>query len=318
MSKKWIAVCAAALSFAACDEPKPVVKPVLPSKVVRAGVEPGEPTIVALKPTLSFDAGLSPAQAVDTLAMAHDAPHVDHLGRARKLEADADRGGALSEARRALFTNPADEEAVEFIAKISRRMGKFTLSAQAWERLATFRPDDATPSIQQARALYQAKDFTGMIVAAREAISRDAENAEGHHLVGLGQLGRGELTGAMTSFERAVEISPDHGFALNNLGLTYLRANENEKAVDVLDRASAHLPQVAYVQNNFGVALERVGRRDEAKAAYQHAMDLSPKYVKARINALRVAKVQVIDFDEAEEETQEPPSEEPHPLGNPE
>jgi hypothetical protein len=38
------------------------------------------------------------------------------------------------------------------------------------------------------------------------------------------------------------------------------------------------------------VALERVGRHDEAKQAYLTATTLSPKYVKARVNATRVAK----------------------------
>jgi predicted RNA polymerase sigma factor len=61
--------------------------------------------------------------------------------------------------------------------------------------------------------------------------------------------------------------------------------------VEVLERAAELLPHVAYVHNNLGVALERVGRGDEAKTAYQRAMDLSPKYVKARLNAARVAKV---------------------------
>lgn len=284
--------------------------PVVPSRVV------GRPLVQSDMPQLSmrFDAGnpVTPVPALDALALSHDTPLVDHLARARVLEIDGDVSGALAEAQRALFTTPSDEEAVERIARLARRLGKATLSAQAWERLATVRPTDATPSIQQARALFQAKDYAGMVRAGREAISRDAENAEANHLVGLGQLSQGELSGAMSSFERAIEISPDHGYALNNLGLTYLRANENAKAVEVLARASELLPQVAYVQNNYGVALERLGRGDEAKAAYQHAMGLSPKYVKARINAARVAKVQV-DPDALDDGTQNL-SDLPHPL----
>lgn len=289
MSKKWIAVCAAAISFAACDDsPKPGTKtpPVIVSKTPI-------PAPVAMKRAV-IDAGAPESVAeVDALALPHETPLVDHLTRARALEQDDDLNGALIEARRALYTSAADEEAVELIAKIARRTGKPVLAAIAWERLATFRPDDATPSIQQARARFQAKDFTGMLIAAREAISRDSENAEAHHLAGLSHLSRRELTLAMASFERAVDIAPDHGFALNNLGLTYLRANENAKAAAVLERASTLLPSVAYVQNNYGVALERTGRRDEAKSAYQHAMDLSPKYVKPRINAARVAAVHI-------------------------
>ncbi len=309
MSRKWIAVCAAALSLSACDETKPVVKA---RSVTRFVVRPGEPTIVALSPA-RFDAGTAiPQTPIDSLALAHDTPQVDHLARAQQLERDDELSGALSEARRALFTTPSDEEAVELIARIARRMGKATLSAEAWQRLSTFRPTDANAPIQQARALFQAKDYLGMVSAGREALSRDSENAEAHHLVGLGQLAMGELAYAMTSFERAVDIAPEHGYALNNLGLTYLRANENAKAALVLERASELLPHVAYVQNNFGVALERLGRRDEAKTAYQHAMDLSPKYVKARLNAARVAKVQ-IDEDDLVDGT-ETDGDQPHPM----
>ncbi len=281
------------MSFAACDEspkPKTAVAPVIASKK-------SVPVQVAAKPQ-TVDAGsIDFAAVVDALALPHETPSVDHLSRARTLEQGDDLNGALIEARRALYTSAADENAVELVAKIARRTGKPALAATAWERLATFRPDDALPLIQQARALFQAKDFTGMIAAAREAIARDSESAEAHHLAGLGQLSRGELTQAMASFERAVEIAPEHGYALNNLGLTYLRANENVKALEVLERASSLLPNISYVQNNYGVALERTGHRDEAKSAYQHAMDLSPKYVKARINAARVAKVQLESDD---------------------
>ena len=72
------------------------------------------------------------------------------------------------------------------------------------------------------------------------------------------------------------------------------------------------LPNVAYVHNNLGVALERTGRGEEAKTAYQQAMDLSPKYVKARLNADRVAKA----AQSSDEQVDEPEtmSDVPHPM----
>ena len=79
----------------------------------------------------------------------------------------------------------------------------------------------------------------------------------------------------------------------------------------VLETASVLLPYVAYVQNNYGVALERTGRHDEAKAAYQHAMDLSPKYVKARINVARMAKAAA---PESHVEPDDTMSDMPHPM----
>ncbi len=334
MSKKLIAVCAAAVAFAACDETKPVVvsKPTALERrgppatpvasaglaVAKTGRDAGAHVTTVEVTTPVTVVGALPPEPVptDVLALAHDTPTVDHLERAKQLLRDEELTGALAEARRAVFTTPSDEEAIELIAKVSRRVGKPVLSAQAWERLATFRPADATPSVQQARALFVAKDYPGMVRAGREAISRDSENAEAYHLTGLGLLSQGELAGAITNFERAVAIAPEHGYALNNLGLCYLRSNQNSQALDALERAAHVLPNVAYVQNNYGVALERMGEFDEAKVAYQHAMDLSPKYVKARLNAARVAKAQLglPDEDEGPCDGETSPTEDVHPL----
>jgi hypothetical protein len=49
----------------------------------------------------------------------------------------------------------------------------------------------------------------------------------------------------------------------------------------------------------------------QAKTAYQDAMDLSPKYVKARINAARVAQVKET---EAEQQVEDVMSDVPHPM----
>ncbi len=124
-------------------------------------------------------------------------------------------------------------------------------------------------------------------------MTRDPQNVEGWQALGRAHLSAGDLPSAIVALEKAVELKPDHGYALNNLGLAYLRANENPSAAQVLERAAAQLPNVSYIQNNLGVAYERLGRVDEAKIAYERATELSPKYVKARINSERVAKVQI-------------------------
>jgi Flp pilus assembly protein TadD len=258
-------------------------------------VKPPPPVITASIPEAIPDAGM------DTLAIPHDSPRVDHLSRSGQLKADGDFKGALVEARKALFTSPDDEDALITTARLSRRVGENTLAAEAWGRLAKLRPDDAEPLIQQARALYRAKDYAGAVMIGRTAITVDSGNSGGFQVVGLAQLAKGELKGAIDNFKRVTEINPEHGWALNNLGFAYLRANENEKAVEVLTKASELLPNVAAVHNNLGVALERTGETEEAKAAYQRSMDLSPKYVKARINADRVAKFEVSDDEDYEE-----------------
>lgn len=308
--KKILAAALAALSITACQDPKPQVQPVIPSKVAPQPIV----RVVEVRDAGAPIAIVPEVAPVDTLAIANDSPHVDHLGRAKQLGSEGDVKGALLEARRALFSTPSDVETLTTVAKLARRAGQPALAAEAWGRVAGLTPDDALPLISQARALIQLKDYAGAVMAGRDASARDSGNVEAFQVTGIAQLAMNELGGAIASFEKAVELEPNHGWALNNLGFACLRANQNEKAVFALEHAAEVLPNVAYVQNNLGVALERVGRGDEAKAAYQHAMDLSPKYVKARINAARVAKVNVTPEEPQVDETM---SDLPHPMPEP-
>lgn len=308
MKNQIVAAVAAALAFAACEDstktttvtPKPA--PVIVSKVMQTPSMPDS--------GMPFAKVEEPVQPVDALALKHDATTVDHVARARQLMESQDPKGALTEARRALFTSPSDSETLELIAKLGRMAGQPSLSAEAWGRLAQQRPSDAVVCIKQARAFLQAKDFVGAIASGKEASTRDPGNPEAFQATGIAQLASGDLTGAITSFRTVVALQPDHGYAMNNLGLAYLRANRNDEAVEILEEAIEHLPTVAYVHNNLGVAYERVGRGDDAKHAYQEAMDLSPKYVKARINAARVAKSPV----EEDATPDERMSDIPHPM----
>ncbi|MFZ5442484.1 MAG: tetratricopeptide repeat protein [Myxococcota bacterium] len=300
-SKKILTAALAALSLSACTESSPPPKPlaVIPSKTVRI-----EPPITSEVRDAGAPFTVAPKDEtpVDPLVVAHDSKDVDHLGRAKSLVGEGDVKGGLLEARRALFTTPNDVETLTLVAKLSRRTGQQELAAEAWGRVAGLTPEDATPLIQQARAMITLKDYSGAVIAGREAIARDSGNAEAFQVTGLAQLAMNELSGAISSFEKTIELAPNHGWAHNNLGFACLRANRNEEAVAALEKAAELLPTVAYVHNNLGVALERVGRTDEAKAAYQQAMDLSPKYVKARINADRVARApRSVEPDDSQE-----------------
>lgn len=301
MKNRIVAAAAAALLFAACTEsssqstPKPiehrasaVVVP-MPSQMVvaeeRTPRDAGTMNELAVANTVQQDDGLP-------LEHAHKA-RVDHLARARELKETGDFDGAISEARRALFDDPSDVEAINLISRVGKLTGDKEYVAAAFGRLSALSPEDPVPMIQQARALLRTKDYEGAIKVAKIATGKDPENAEAFHVIGRAYLASGELQDAIDNFHKAIEIDPDHGYALNNLGFAYLRANENEQAALVLEKAAAVLPHIAYVQNNLGVAYERLGRTEEAKVAYQKSMDLSPRYVKARINSERMKTAKV-------------------------
>lgn len=285
---------AAALAFAACQSSSHSPSPsdeALPTRAeALSPVAHFTPVPAPPEPQVDQTPSAVDAGDVDLLSLAHETPDVDHLRRAKALSSDGDLNGALTEARRALYSTPGDEETLTLVARLARKSQQWALSALAYGQLAQIQPDDATALIQKARAHLALKEPETALSTIAQAIERDREHAEVWQVNGLAQLAVGDLKSAIASFGKVVEIAPTHGWALNNLGFALLRANENERALEILDRAAEALPTVAAVQNNLGVALERTGRAEEARSAYLRAMDLSPKYIKARINLGRVAR----------------------------
>jgi Flp pilus assembly protein TadD len=233
-----------------------------------------------------------PPRPADALSLAHEhLNRVNHVARARTLRELGDLSGALTEYRRALHDSPEDEELLSTLAQLGRLTGRTEFAVLALERLGRLNPDEATPLVQQARILVSLGRYADAVRVGEEALSRDPEDPEAYQVLGRAHLAAGNLSEAILRLQQAVHLAPEHGYALNNLGLAWLRANENGKAAQVLARAAALLPNVAYVHNNLGVACERLGRTEEAQAAYTTATRLSPRYVKARVNSVRMNKV---------------------------
>lgn len=310
MKKKILAAAIAAICLGGCTE-KPTeaepkkshaASPVAEQKTVIAAkaekVPPVEEVEAATTEVAEVIAEKVMRETDDGLPLEHThTKKVDHLSRAIALKESGDFDGALTEARRAIFDEPANDQALRFIARAAQLVGQKEYVAAAWGRIAKLNQGDANALVQYSRALVNTGDFEGAVKIAKEAVAVDATSAEPHQAMGRAYLAAGNLQEAIDSFHKAIELDPEHGYAMNNLGFAYLRANQNANAAFILEKAAELLPYVAYVQNNLGVALERMGRNEEAKAAYQKAMDLSPKYVKARINSARISKVAKVSDD---------------------
>jgi Flp pilus assembly protein TadD len=200
---------------------------------------------------------------------------IDHLELARELKAQGDFEEALIQARCALFHEPEDPEALDLVARLAEYNGDRSLAIDALERLSYVEPDDAAPLIRRVRLLIAVGRLKEARRVGLDAIDRDAENPETYLVTGRAYLADDQVGMAIWMFQKAIELSPDHGYALNSLGFAYLRANRDEEALEVLIRAARLLPHVADVQNNLGVALERV---------FAEAAQLSPTDLEAQLH----------------------------------
>jgi tetratricopeptide (TPR) repeat protein len=283
MRRNSLAVLGALLALGGCKQsPPPAVETPAPAPPLRA----------AQPVTPARDAGAVGAKAalVPALGLPHtDRGAQDHLARARALRDDGDSLESLDEARRQLADSPDDEDALEVVARTAQSLGQNALAAEAFEKLADVREDDAMPLVQAARLHLVLKDSAGAARLASQALGRDDGSVEAYQALGRAALVDGDLRRAIDALQQAQALAPAHGWVLNNLGFAYLQANQNAQALETLSRAAELLPAAAVVQNNLGVALERLGKREEATAAFEQSAALAPHYTRALVNRARLA-----------------------------
>ena len=92
------------------------------------------------------------------------------------------------------------------------------------------------------------------------------------------------MTKALTSYDRALAVQPDHADVLNNRGNTLRELNRHDEALASYDRAISLRPDYADAFYNRGNALQDLRRFDEALASYDCALAVRPDYVDALYN----------------------------------
>ncbi len=143
-------------------------------------------------------------------------------------------------------------------------------------------------------------EFDAALVAARDALTLDPEDATALFLEGRSLHNVGDSSAAAASLGRSVDINPDNGYVWNLLGLVRLEAEQGQEALDALTTAADLEPEVAYIQNNLGMVLERSGHRSDAMAAYLRASEIDPGHHSASRNLARLESTLPVPGDETE------------------
>ena len=109
---------------------------------------------------------------------------------------------------------------------------------------------------------------------------------------------------AMESYERAVELNPQHAGALFRLGYwNDLRGND-EAAVDYYEKAAAVLPVHTNVLLNLGILYEDAGNHEAAALAYDRVLAVDPLESRARLYRKDAVASMSMYYDEAIERRQ--------------
>ena len=79
---------------------------------------------------------------------------------------------------------------------------------------------------------------------------------------------------AIISYSKAIELAPDHIFALNNLGYSLILADRVKEAISHFDKVIGLAPQFAYSHNNRGWAKMKMGEWEEGLADVNYSLKL--------------------------------------------
>jgi protein O-mannosyl-transferase len=104
-----------------------------------------------------------------------------------------------------------------------------------------------------------------------------ADHAPGYNDLGYAYLKEGELSNAVASLEKALELRPRYGEAYYNLGCAFLINKQPAEAADCLQRALAIDSGVAAIHYKLANALMQMGKYLQAIAEFRQTLKLSPE-----------------------------------------
>jgi Flp pilus assembly protein TadD len=111
----------------------------------------------------------------------------------------------------------------------------------------------------------------------QEKINQEIKRGVGHHQAG--RLGEAEKV-----YREILSRQPNQPDALHLLGVVGAQMGHAAEAVEIIRRAIAIRPAVAAYHNDLGNALRDLKRLDDAEAAYREAVRLKPDFVLAIVN----------------------------------
>lgn len=185
---------------------------------------------------------------------------------------------AVQELQRVLAIRPDDDEARRYLGKALAALGRLDEAVAEWRKALTSRPNNWQALSDMGRALYQGARYDEAERAYERLIALRPDSVVGYQGLGTVLQQRGRGGEALGYYERAMALTPavdPPAQLLSNMGTLYYARGDFAKAADAYAKAIAQRPNSAPTHRNLGDSLLRLGRRDEAQAAFERAVELA-------------------------------------------
>jgi len=133
----------------------------------------------------------------------------------------------------------------------------------------------------------------------RKVLQTDPEHPDARHLSGMLAYHEGDYESAVGEINRALVRNPASALYLTNLGSAYRALGRLDEARQAFERAIQVQPGYADAHNNLGTVLFAQGDFAQARQCYQMALTYKPDYPDAYVNLGSVHQA-LSEFNEAE------------------
>ncbi len=247
--------------------------------------------------------------------------------KANRLEAAGQRAGALEILRVLSSLDPGDQELEarvlrllesfehwEEVAALCRRalgarphetslhlrlgtaLWRLGSALEAHDPLVTaceLEPENPEARLQLAEVLIELEQWQDAEDALRRVLTLDPEQPALHQRLGFVLLSGGDAQEAAGELEAAQRLAPTQATA-TLLGVAYMRLGRAEEALAIFDRIMSGDDPDGEGRANLhfqrGLALLLLDRKEEARGAFERALELDPEHPTAAAALLRVGR----------------------------
>jgi len=220
---------------------------------------------------------------------------------------------AQEEFKRILALHPEAVDPRLGLARIGIRLGDFAMATPYFREVLQIDPNNPQALYNLGWLQYRSGDFTEASGLLERVVAVKADLPDAHYTLGLAYVRLGKDERAETEFKKTLELSPQNSQAHFNLAKLYQRAGRQAEAAreqetfqklwdrQAADRAAEGTARELYLAGHFtgalkefdrlaelnpasgrfqlgrGLCLLKMGKKDEALAALQKAVQLDPK-----------------------------------------
>lgn len=138
--------------------------------------------------------------------------------------------------------------------------------------VSTVKPEITPVTYGQAESTYTSGDYPEAAQLFTLYTEKHPENAWGHFMLGLAAWKSGESDRALSAFDRALELDPNHRKSMYNSSRVLLEKGRAQEALERIEQALSQEPMSTEGLRLLGRAKYQLGKVDEAIEAYRRAL----------------------------------------------